>query len=86
MVESVGGTTLMAAFARELASRLSMPFDAQVATAARGLQIAGICVCLLGGADLADCACLRDVVRAEGEKEVEALVRGALEDWRNLPV
>ncbi|MGI5193947.1 hypothetical protein ACQEVY_09945 [Streptomyces sp. CA-288835] len=57
-----------------------------MAIAARGLQIAGICVCLLGGADLADCACLRDVARAEGEKQVEALARGALEDWRNLPL
>ncbi|MEV2195840.1 hypothetical protein AB0I02_33440 [Streptomyces phaeochromogenes] len=85
-VESVGGTALMAVFARELASRLTMPFDAQVAAAARGLQIAGICVCLLTGADLAECACLRDVARAEGEKQVEVLARSALEDWRYLPL
>lgn len=84
-VDRAGGSGLMVAFARELASRLTLPFDAQLAAVARGLQLAGICVCLLTGVELADCACLRDVLRAEGEKQVEALVSGAVEDWRELP-
>ncbi|QEU91034.1 hypothetical protein CP970_09210 [Streptomyces kanamyceticus] len=84
-VDRAGGSGLMVAFARELASRLALPFDAQLAAAARGLQLAGICVCVLTGVELADCACLRDVLRVEGEKQVEALVSGAVEDWRELP-
>ncbi|MEV6486980.1 hypothetical protein [Streptomyces sp. NPDC051576] len=73
------------AFIGEITSRLiMMPVEAHLAAAARGLQIAGICVCVLGG-DLAHCACLLDVLKAEGQERVEALVSGAMEDWRGLP-
>jgi hypothetical protein len=73
------------AFVVEVLSRLVMlPFEAQLAAAARGLQIAGICVCVLRG-ELADCACLKDVLKVEGEGKVEALGAGAMEDWRELP-
>lgn len=80
----VGGARLMETFAGELASRLTLPFDAQVLAAARGLQIAGICVCVLQGANLTDCACLMDVLKAGGEAQVKGLVSGAMEDWQGL--
>ncbi|NEA59564.1 hypothetical protein G3I60_36755 [Streptomyces sp. SID13666] len=73
-------------FAQELARRIPLPFDAQLSAAARGLQIAGIYVCLTGNRDLADCACLRDVFKTEGKERIAQLMQGAVEDWRELPV
>ncbi|MDH6213547.1 hypothetical protein [Streptomyces pseudovenezuelae] len=73
------------AFIGEALSRLvTLPLESQLAVAARGLQIAGICVCVLSG-DLDNCACLEDVLKSEGEEQVKALVTGAMEDWRDLP-
>ncbi|MES5822873.1 hypothetical protein [Streptomyces sp. RG80] len=72
-------------FAQELARRIPLPWDAQLAAAARGLQIAGIYVCLVGNRDLTDCACLRDVLKAEGKERVKKLVQAGVEDWRSLP-
>ncbi|GGU23781.1 hypothetical protein [Streptomyces violascens] len=72
-------------FAQELARSIPLPVDAQLSTAARGLQIAGIYVCVVGGRDLADCACLRDVLRVEGEERLRQLLQGAMQDWQSLP-
>lgn len=72
-------------FAQELARRIPLPWDAQLAAAARGLQIAGIYVCLVGNRELADCACLADVLKAEGKERVKKLIQAAVEDWRSLP-
>ncbi|MFF8534196.1 hypothetical protein ACF07B_19955 [Streptomyces sp. NPDC015532] len=72
-------------FAQELARRIPLPVDAQLSAAARGLQIAGIYVCIVGNRDLADCACLRDVLRAEGKERLKQLVQGAMDDWQWLP-
>jgi len=72
-------------FAQELARRVPLPVDAQLSAAARGLQIAGIYVCVVGNRDLADCACLRDVLKAEGKERLQQLVQGAMEDWQWLP-
>ncbi|WP_406167591.1 hypothetical protein [Streptomyces sp. NBC_00996] len=72
-------------FAQELASRIPLPWDGQLAAAARGLQIAGIYVCLVGNRGLTDCACLQDVLKAEGKERVKKLVKAAVEDWSLLP-
>lgn len=80
-----GWSRIERVFAQELASRIPLPWDAQLAAAARGLQIAGIYVCLVGNRDLADCACLRDVLEAEGKERVKKLIQGAVEDWKALP-
>ncbi|MFJ8605151.1 hypothetical protein ACIREM_41895 [Streptomyces shenzhenensis] len=72
-------------FAQELARRIPLPVDAKLSAAARGLQIAGLYVCIVGSRDLADCACLRDVLRVEGQERLQGLIQGAMEDWRGLP-
>ncbi|MEV0743397.1 hypothetical protein AB0I51_47520 [Streptomyces sp. NPDC050549] len=72
-------------FAQELARRIPLPVDAKLSAAARGLQIAGIYVCIVGSRDLADCACLRDVLRGEGQERLQRLMQGAIEDWQWLP-
>ncbi|MFJ9038087.1 hypothetical protein ACIRF8_16015 [Streptomyces sp. NPDC102406] len=84
-VRHAGGSELMAVFAGEMAGRMALPFDAHIQAVARGLQIAGICVCVLKGMKMDDCACFKDVLKGEGEARVEALVVGALEDWQDLP-
>ncbi len=72
-------------FAQELARRIPLPIDAKLAAAARGLQIAGIYICVVGNRDLADCACLRDVLKVEGKERLQRLIQGAMGDWRWLP-
>lgn len=73
------------AFAYELATRIPLPVDAQLSAAARGLQAAGICICMMGNGSLTDCACLRDVLKTEGEARLKQLMKGALQDWQGLP-
>ncbi|GAA1179018.1 hypothetical protein GCM10009654_40320 [Streptomyces hebeiensis] len=72
-------------FAQELARRIPLPVDAQLSTAARGLQIAGIYVCVVGKQSLTDCACLHDVLIVDGQERLQQLLQGALEDWQWLP-
>ncbi|MEV6184205.1 hypothetical protein, partial [Streptomyces sp. NPDC052015] len=62
-----------------------LPVDAKLSAAARGLQIAGIYICIVGNRDLADCACLRDVLKVEGKERLQRLIQGAMEDWKGLP-
>lgn len=72
-------------FAQELARRIPLPVGAQLAAAARGLQIAGIYVCIVGSGGLADCACLQDLLRFEGTERLQLLVQGGMQDWQELP-
>jgi hypothetical protein len=72
-------------FAQELAQRIPLPVDMQLSAAARGLQIAGIYICVVGGRDLVECACLRDVLGEEGEERLQQLIQGAMDDWQLLP-
>ncbi|MET4920963.1 hypothetical protein P3L51_01015 [Streptomyces sp. PSRA5] len=72
-------------FAQELARRIPLPVDAQLSAAARGLQIAGIYVCVVGNRSLTDCACLH-VLIVDGQERLQQLLQGALEDWQRLPI
>jgi hypothetical protein len=72
-------------FAQELAQRIPLPVDMQLSAAARGLQIAGIYICVVGGRDLVECACLRDVLGEEGKERLQQLIQGAMDDWQLLP-
>ncbi|MEU8705488.1 hypothetical protein [Streptomyces sp. NPDC048565] len=72
-------------FAREVSARIPLPGDEQLVAAARGLQVAGIYVCLTGKGDLAGCTCLKDVLGLEGVGQVKKLVEGSVADWLELP-
>lgn len=72
-------------FAQELARRIPLPGGGHLSAAARGLQITGIYLCVVHRRDLTGCACLRDVLFAEGEDHLHRLLRGGLEDWSGLP-
>ena len=53
------------AFARELASSIPLPTDAKMIAVARGVQIAGILLCVMDGRDLTKCECFTDLALAE---------------------
>ncbi|WP_406115928.1 hypothetical protein [Kitasatospora purpeofusca] len=55
------------------------------ALAARGLQAAGIFVCFTAGGTMQDCACVRDLLVNEGKTLFDNLLRGALQNWGDLP-
>lgn len=80
-----GGPPIARVFAQEVVRRIPLPLDTELIAAARALQIAGIYVCLTGDRELADCACLGDVLRVEGKEQIEKLIHGALGDWGELP-
>ncbi|WEV26826.1 hypothetical protein OYE22_17710 [Streptomyces sp. 71268] len=81
----IGRPRIERVFAQEVARRVPLPFDAKLSAAARGLQIAGIYTCVVGNRDLTDCACLRDVISAEGQERLQRLIHGAMGDWQSLP-
>ncbi|GAA4671393.1 hypothetical protein GCM10023324_25120 [Streptomyces youssoufiensis] len=81
----IGRPRIERVFAQEVARRVPLPFDAKLSAAARGLQIAGIYTCVVGNRDLTDCACLRDVIRVEGQERLQRLIHGAMGDWQSLP-
>ncbi|MFF3601685.1 hypothetical protein [Kitasatospora indigofera] len=82
---ALGRPRIEQVFARELASRIPLPFGHEVAAAARGLQAAGILICFTGGGPMQDCACLKDLLVNEGKAQFENLLHGALHDWSELP-
>ena len=86
MVGSLGGSETAVAFSEEFVNRLPLvlPLKAKLVVAARALQVAGIYVCLVSARPLADCECLADVLKVEGEKQLESVVRGSLQNWRRL--
>ncbi|MGC0421138.1 hypothetical protein [Embleya sp. AB8] len=81
----LGRSRIERTFAQELARTIPLPVDAPLSAAARGLQIAGIYICLVGNQNLAECACLRDVFKVEGKERIAQLMQAAVGDWRELP-
>ncbi|MHA4819860.1 hypothetical protein ACXZ65_36520 [Streptomyces aculeolatus] len=84
VIAEVAPPSIERTFASELAAHVTLPLDAQLTTAARGLQIIGIVSCLLNGTELKACACFCDVMRIESKERVGELTRRAVEDWEGL--
>jgi hypothetical protein len=72
------------AFKRELASNIPLPTDAKMIAVARGVQIAGILLCVMDGRDLTKCECFRDLAITETKERVNQLLVAAMSDWANL--
>jgi hypothetical protein len=72
------------AFMRELASNIPLPTDAKMIAVARGVQIAGILLCVMDGRDLTKCECFRDLAIAETKERVKQMLVAAMSDWANL--
>jgi hypothetical protein len=48
------------------------------------VQATGIYVCVAEGRHLTDCECFIDVVKAEGKRQIKALLLAATDDWDDL--
>jgi hypothetical protein len=84
VVGTLGAGDPAQAFMRELASNIPLPIDAKMIAVARGVQIAGILLCVMDGRDLTKCECFRDLAIAETKERVNQMLVAAMSDWANL--
>ncbi|MEV5632325.1 hypothetical protein [Micromonospora tulbaghiae] len=80
----LGGNRVVQSFARELASRIPLPPDAKMIATARGLQVAGVLLCVINGDDLTRCQCFIGLALEETKTQVKKILVAALEDWTGL--
>jgi hypothetical protein len=71
-------------FARELAKQIPLPPDAKLVAAARGVQVAGVLICIANGDDLTRCQCFIDLALEMAKSRVKELMVAAMDDWRGL--
>lgn len=69
------------AFAEELASNIPLPTDAKMVAVARGLQVAGILLCVMDGKSLQRCDCFIELVRTETEERVKQILIAGMSKW-----
>jgi hypothetical protein len=84
IVGALGAGDLAQAFAEELASNIPLPLDAKMIAVARGVQVAGILLCVMDGRDLAKCECFRDLALAETKERVKQILVAGMSDWTSL--
>lgn len=81
----MGGGDAARAFAEELASKIPIgPVDAKMVAVARGVQVAGILLCVMDDRDLTQCQCFIDLALAETKERVQRMLVAAMSDWTNL--
>jgi hypothetical protein len=66
------------------ARRTPLPTDAKMIAAARGVQIAGILLCVMDGRNLTKCECFIDLAMAETKERVNRILVAAMSDWTGL--
>ena len=72
-------------FARELSSKIPIPpIDAKAVAVARGVQVAGIVICVSAGDDLTRCQCFIDLALTETKTRVKKILLAAAQDWTGL--
>jgi hypothetical protein len=67
----------------QLIAAIPLPWNAKLVTAARVLQVTGICLCFSRDR-LMECRCLHDLVQFEGMQAIGNLLTGAVHDWREI--
>jgi len=72
------------AFADELASNIPLPTDAKMIAVARGVQVAGIVLCVMDNRDLTRCECFIDLALAETKERLQQILDAAMSDWTGL--
>jgi len=73
------------AFAEELASNIPFgPLDAKMVGVARGVQVAGILLCVMDNRDLTTCECFIDLALAETKERVNQILLAAMSSWSGL--
>jgi hypothetical protein len=71
-------------FACQLVCALPVAWYAKLVTAARILQITGICLCFANDRKLTECECLHDLVLFEGKDAIGRLMTAAVNNWREI--
>jgi len=71
-------------FTRELAANIPLPIDAKMIAVARGIQVAGILLCVTDNRDLTKCECFIDLAKAETKERVKRVLEAAMSDWVGL--
>lgn len=84
VVGRLGGGDAARAFAKELASNIPLPIDAKMIAVARGVQIAGILLCVMDDRELTECECFIDLALTETMERVKQILVAAMSDWVNL--
>jgi hypothetical protein len=82
--QALGASDPVQAFADELASNIPLPGEAQAVAIARGLQVAGILLCVMDGRELTKCECFIDLALAETKERVNQILVAAISDWTRL--
>jgi hypothetical protein len=72
------------AFTEELMSNIPLPIDAKMIAVARGVQVAGILLCVMDDRDLTECECFIDLALAETMERVKQILVAAMSDWAGL--
>ena len=73
------------AFTEELASNIPLgPLDVKMIAVARGVQIAGILLCVIDNRDLTKCECFIDLALAETKERVNQILVAATSGWTGL--
>jgi hypothetical protein len=67
----------------QLVTAIPVPWNAKLVTAARVIQITGICLCFANDR-LLECQCLHDLADFEGMQAIGRLMTSAIHDWREI--
>lgn len=82
---AMGADDLARAFAEELAANIPFgPLDAKMVGVARGVQVAGVLLCVMDNRDLIACECFIDLALAETNERVKQILITAMSDWSGL--
>jgi hypothetical protein len=65
-------------------SNIPLPIDAKMIAVARGVQVAGILLCVMDDRDLTECECFIDLALAETMERVKQILVAAMSDWADL--
>lgn len=85
LLSLIGVNETARVFARELSARIPIPpVDAKAVAVARGVQIAGIVICVAAGDDLTRCQCFIDLALTETKTRVKEILIAATRDWVEL--
>jgi hypothetical protein len=83
-MKRLGAGEAAQAFAEELASNIPLPIDAKMIAVARGVQIAGVLLCVMDNRNLMSCQCFIDLALAETKEHLQLILKSAVGDWTNL--
>jgi hypothetical protein len=71
-------------FTQELVANIPLPIDVKMIALARGVQVAGVLLCVMDNRDLTKCECFIDMAMTETKEQVKRMLLAAMSDWTNL--